>query len=70
MEQVDHPDHYTQGDIEPIDVIKDWELDFHLGSVVKYVARCGKKKESTKKEDLEKARWLLEDKLEDMEDAS
>ena len=38
-----HPSHYRHGSIEPIDVIEDWNLDFNLGSVIKYVGRAGHK---------------------------
>ena len=35
--------HYVEGrKIEPILVIEDWNLDFHLGNVVKYIARLGR----------------------------
>ena len=42
-EYVDHPSHYNVGGIEAIDVIAAWNLGFWLGSVVKYVARLGRK---------------------------
>jgi hypothetical protein len=55
---VNHPNHYAFGKYEPIDVIEDWELGFHLGCALKYIARAGRKTvEPT--EDLEKARWYL-----------
>ena len=38
-EKVNHPKHYNVGKIEVIDAIQDWELDFCLGNVVKYIAR-------------------------------
>lgn len=28
---------------EPIDVIRDWNLNFNLGNAVKYIARLGRK---------------------------
>lgn len=31
--------HYKQHSIEPIHVIEDWELDFRLANVIKYIAR-------------------------------
>ena len=37
---VNHPPHYNRGRFEVIDVIEDWGCDFHLGNVVKYVARA------------------------------
>lgn len=65
-DNVNHPAHYTTGKIEVIDFIEDKELNFNLGNVVKYVARCGRKKSSGKSidakalEDLKKARWYIE----------
>ena len=55
---VNHPGHYTFGEFEVIEVIDDWDLDFSLGNVVKYVARAGRK--GSKVEDLEKAKFYLE----------
>lgn len=57
---VEHPAHYNQGGIETIDAIEAWGLDFHLGCVVKYISRAGKKDPAKKQEDLMKARWYLE----------
>lgn len=57
---VDHPDHYNQGNIEVIDAIEDWKLNFHLGNAVKYIARAGKKDPAKKIEDLKKALWYVE----------
>ncbi len=55
---INHPTHYTRGDIEPIDAIEAWGLGFCLGNVVKYIARAGHK--GDRLEDLKKARWYLE----------
>ena len=59
-EAVNHPDHYG-GDTayEAIKVIEAWDLGFHLGNVVKYISRSGKKTKNTN-EDLKKAKWYLE----------
>jgi predicted 2-oxoglutarate/Fe(II)-dependent dioxygenase YbiX len=57
-EQVDHPSHYNQGQFEVIDVIEDWQLDFHAGNVVKYLARYKHKENPI--QDLKKARWYLD----------
>ena len=63
---INHPRHYTLGKIEVIDFIEDKGLNFNLGNVVKYVARCGRKKSPGKSmdakalEDLKKARWYIE----------
>lgn len=37
------PAYYAAMTIQPEDAINDWRLDFHLGNVIKYVARAGKK---------------------------
>lgn len=55
---VDHPSHYNRGKIEVIDFIEDQGLSFHLGNVIKYIARAGSK--GNKLEDLKKARWYLD----------
>ncbi len=54
---VNHPSHYTRGNIEVIDFIEDQQLPYHLGNVVKYVARAGYKGDIV--EDLKKAQWYL-----------
>lgn len=61
MEAVNNPKHYG-GDTtyEAIKVIEAWELNFHLGNVVKYISRAGKKDSSKTKEDLLKAQWYLD----------
>jgi len=56
---VDRPPHYTSSAVEPIDAIEAWELDFHLGNAVKYIARAGKKDPAKVVEDLQKAAWYL-----------
>jgi hypothetical protein len=60
-EKVDHPSHYG-GDTtyETIKVIEAWGLGFHLGNVVKYVSRAGKKDSGELLADLQKARWYLD----------
>lgn len=63
-ENVNHPAHYTQGNIEVIDAIEDWELDFHRGNAVKYIARAGKKDPKKEVEDIEKAIWYLKRNIE------
>lgn len=63
VETVNHPNHYNTGRFEVIDVIEDWQLGFHLGNALKYVARAGKKDPSKEEEDLRKAIWYIERKL-------
>lgn len=67
-EAVNNPPHYNQGNIEVIDAIEDWGLDFNGGNVVKYVARHKHKAEPL--EDLKKARWYLDRIIEGYEDVS
>lgn len=56
---VDHPEHYSKNrKIEPIDVIEDWDLNFHLGNVVKYIGRY--KRKGSGIEDIKKAKWYLD----------
>ena len=57
---VNHPDHYggESNPYEAIKVIEAWDLNFHLGNVVKYISRAGKKSKSNV-EDLKKAEWYL-----------
>ena len=59
-EKVNHPDHYggEKNPYEAIKVIEAWDLNFHLGNVVKYISRAGKKSENSI-EDLKKAEWYL-----------
>ena len=61
---VQHPAHYTTGKIECIDYIEDKELGFHLGNAVKYITRAGKKDPAKTVEDLEKAVWYIQRKIE------
>ena len=64
FDNVNHPAHYTDGNIEVIDFIEDKKLPYHLGNVVKYICRAGKKDPKTEVEDLEKAAWYLNRYLE------
>jgi len=50
---INHPSHYTRGNIEVIDFIEDQQLPYHLGNVIKYIARAGHK--GDKLEDLKKS---------------
>ncbi|RMF86087.1 MAG: DUF3310 domain-containing protein [Planctomycetota bacterium] len=62
---INHPAHYTFGAIEVIDAIEAWDLGFHLGNVVKYVARAGRKGERLS--DLRKASWYLQREIKRLE---
>jgi hypothetical protein len=56
-DMVNHPPHYTVGGVETIDFIEAKGLNYHLGQVIKYVSRAGKKGDAL--QDLQKARWYL-----------
>ena len=60
MDDVKNPEHYTKGRrFEPKDVIRDWNLNFNLGNVVKYVSRAGRKPGAETITDLRKAMTYL-----------
>ena len=66
-EMINHPSHYGGAkihDYEVIKVIEAWELDFHLGTALKYIPRAGKKDPSKTIEDLKKSIWYINRKLE------
>lgn len=69
-EMVNHPDHYHPGTYEAINVIEAWDLNFNLGSAIKYISRCGLKPDAelSKKEkaleDLRKAAWYVNREIE------
>ena len=73
-EMVDHPDHYggSRNTYEVIKVIEalGWGPDFCLGNCLKYLMRAGKKKKSKELEDLKKAKWYLERRIEQLESKS
>lgn len=58
IDMVNHPPHYVGHGIEPIEFIESHNLNFCLGSAVKYIARAPYK--GTELEDLKKAKWFLE----------
>ena len=60
-EAVNNPAHYNKGNIEVIDAIEDWDLNFCLGNAVKYIARCNHK--GNKAQDIKKAIWYLSREL-------
>jgi hypothetical protein len=64
---VNHPQHYTFGAFEVIEVIEDWKLGYHLGNAVKYIARA--KHKGRELEDLKKACWYLSRYIKGLENA-
>jgi len=71
-EMVNHPEHYQFGDdktYEVVNVCEAWGLDkdAYIFNVVKYVARAGKKDSDKELQDLKKALWYLERKINNLE---
>lgn len=64
-DMVNSPQHYggSANPYEAIKVIRAWGLSFGLGNVAKYISRAGKKNPDKLIEDLEKARWYLDDEI-------
>ena len=56
------PQYYKRGKTQVWDFIREQELDFHLGNVIKYVCRAGHKDDDIA--DLKKAIHYLENELE------
>lgn len=60
---ISRPAHYVENrKYEPKDVIRDWGLNFNLGSAVKYISRAGRKEDAI--QDLNKAKTFLEFEIE------
>jgi Protein of unknwon function (DUF3310) len=66
-DMVNNPIHYGGANnvYEVVKVLEAWGLDrcFYLGSCIKYIQRAGKKDPNKYIEDLEKARWVLDRKI-------
>ena len=62
MTQINHPDYYQGNNCthEAIEVIEAHGLGFHLGNVLKYILRAGKKNTEDELTTLNKAKWYLE----------
>ena len=62
LKQIDG-NHYSKHKIQPWDIIDEWELDYYLGNVIKYVLRD----KDNQVIDLKKAIHYLEKKIELLE---
>jgi len=64
---VNHPPHYTMGNLECVDVIIDWELDreYFPATALKYI--CRHKYKGKPIEDIKKAIWFLQKYVEILE---
>lgn len=70
-DMVNHPSHYVDGrQYEPLNVIADWELNYRLGSALKYISRAGRKDPTKTVEDLQKAVFYLNREIEALEGAN
>lgn len=70
FDMVNHPPHYTRGEIECIDAIKaalgrEGFLAYLRGQVIKYIWRAGQKGAAS--ECLAKARWYLDREIAERE---
>ena len=59
-DNINHPNWYTDSNIEVIDYIDDKKFGYHLGNAIKYISRAGKKDPTKTVEDLKKAVWYIE----------
>ena len=56
-----NPKHYQDKELQPIKVIHAWQLNFNLGSVIKYIGRLGEKDDPI--QELEKCLWYIKDEI-------
>lgn len=66
-DMIKSPPHYARLNPQPRDVIRTWNLNFNLGSAVKYVARAGFKEGETPVKDLQKAVDFIEAEIRALE---
>lgn len=66
-DKISNPAHYTYSKFEPKDVIREYNLNFNLGNVIKYIVRAGRKDGNTILDDLRKARQYLDFEIEFLE---
>ncbi len=69
---VNHPSHYTwlkdKCGIEVLDITR--HMDFDLGNAIKYILRAGKKNPEKTIEDLQKAIFYINDKIESLKNGN
>ena len=53
------PTHYRTRNVQPIEIIDAYGLDFKRGNALKYLLRAGSKPGEDKSDDLRKAIWYL-----------
>ena len=55
--------------LEILQIIEEWKLDFHIGNAVKHILSSGKKEtEDEELEDLKSASWYLTRKIQILND--
>jgi len=65
-DMVNHPDHYKgKNGMEVIDIIEAYELNFAIGSAVKYLLRAGKKDSIV--QEYKKAIWFIQREIDNHE---
>lgn len=60
-----NPEHYNRLNPQPKDVIREWGLNFNLGSAVKYISRAGYKDDIV--QDLKKAQEFIQFEIDAIE---
>ena len=65
MSNAINPEHYNRLNPQPKDVIREWGLNFNLGSAVKYISRAGHKDDIV--QDLKKAQEFLQFEIDAIE---
>jgi hypothetical protein len=70
MNKVNHPNHYNghPSGIECIDIVEDF--NFNFGNAIKYLCRCGLKENTSKEEDIRKAKFYLDREFDRLKNAT
>lgn len=66
-DDVNHPSWYADGKIEVIDFIEDRKFGYCLGNACKYIARAGRKDPEKEVQDLKKAVWYINRRIQEIE---
>lgn len=66
-DDVNHPSWYADGKIEVIDFIEDRNFGYCLGNACKYIARAGLKDPAKEVQDLRKAIWYINRRIQEIE---
>ena len=66
MDNVNHPSYYTDGKIEVIEFIEDKNFGYCHGNAIQYISRSGKKSKETEIQDLQKAIWYINRRIQEL----